>query len=431
MKEASLTLEQKPCLKSSTSTLMQRIAKKLLISQLSKIKFGELVIVDADENYHFGSDRTDFDVTAIITVHDARFYTAVAFGGSIGSGESYMKQYWSSDDLTRVVQIFVRNLEVLDQMDSGLSYIAGPLNKIYHWFKPNTIKGSRKNISAHYDIGNNLYQLFLDKNMMYSSAIYEHQEMDLNQASEAKLQRICQKLELKHTDHVIEIGSGWGGFAIYAAKHYGCHVTTTTISRAQYDLAIERIAQEDLADKITILFEDYRKLTGQYDKLVSIEMIEAVGHEYYETYFKTCSNLLKPQGLMLIQAITIADQRYNIAKRSVDFIQRYIFPGGCLPSVTVISQTLAKCTDMRMYHMEDIGQHYARTLKDWREKFFSKLELVKSLGYSGNFIRMWEYYLCYCEGGFKEHGIGCVQLLITKPQARRANSNLLQPPRLV
>ena len=400
-------------------TLIQRIAKNLLFKQLRNIEHGQLTIADYSGSETFGQLSSDFDKTAILTVHDTRAYTAIAFGGSIGAGESYMQHYWSVDNLTDLVRIFVRNIDVLDDMDSGFSYMTAMFNKIYHKLNKNTVSGSKKNISAHYDIGNDLYQLFLDETMMYSSAIYENEDMDLKQASEAKLDRICKKLDLQPDDHVIEIGSGWGGFAIHAAKNYGCRVTTTTISRQQYELALQRIQQQGLQDKITVLLKDYRELEGQYDKLVSIEMIEAVGHEYYKSYFQQCSRLLKPEGLMLIQAITIADQRYSIAKRSVDFIQRYIFPGGCLPSVSVIGNMLSKFTDMRIYHLEDIGLHYAQTLKHWRDNFFDKLDHVTSLGYSQSFIRMWEYYLCYCEGGFKEQAIGCVQVLMTKPRANR------------
>jgi cyclopropane-fatty-acyl-phospholipid synthase len=256
--------------------------------------------------------------------------------------------------------------------------------------------------------------------MMYSCGIFHNEHASLQDASEAKLARICEKLQLSPSDHVLEIGTGWGGFALYAARHHGCRVTTTTISRQQYEYAVERVKSAGLEDRITILFDDYRELQGQYDKLVSIEMIEAVGHRYFDTYFRKCNELLKPDGMMLLQSITIADQRYPRMKKSTDFIQRYIFPGGCLPSVSVLGDAIARKTDMRIFHLEDIGPHYATTLKKWRERFFANLEQVRQLGYPERFIRMWEYYLCYCEGGFRQQSIGTVQLLLAKPRALRA-----------
>ena len=256
--------------------------------------------------------------------------------------------------------------------------------------------------------------------MMYSSAVFEQPGMTLEQASIAKLDRICRKLALHAGDHVVEIGTGWGGFALHAARHYGCRVTTTTISRAQYELAVARVAAAGLSDKITVLLKDYRELEGKFDKLVSIEMIEAVGHQYYEEYFRTCARLLEPDGMALIQAITIADQRYEAARRSVDFIQRYIFPGSCIPSVTALLASITRASDLRLFHLEDIGPHYARTLAAWRHAFMRNLDQVRALGYPEEFIRMWEFYLCYCEGGFEERVLGDAQLLLVKPGNRRS-----------
>lgn len=290
--------------------------------------------------------------------------------------------------------------------------------KAFHFFNRNTKEGSRNNISAHYDLGNGFFTLFLDQSMMYSSAIYPQCDASLAEAAEFKLQRVCEKLQLKPQDHLLEIGTGWGGLAIYAATHYGCRVTTTTISREQYDFACARIKSLGLEDRIKVLFDDYRDLQGQFTKLVSIEMIEAVGHEHYDQYFSTCSALLAPDGLMLIQAITIADQRYEQAKKSVDFIQRYIFPGGSLPSIAVIAESIKRNTDLTIVQMEDIGEHYAQTLKHWREAFLAKLEQVRAQGFDERFIRMWEFYLCYCEGGFMERSIGTAQLLFAKPGYR-------------
>jgi cyclopropane-fatty-acyl-phospholipid synthase len=368
--------------------------------------------------YQFGKRSPAFDCHARITVLDSRFWGDIGLGGTIGSGESYMQNLWECDNLTDLVRIFVRNRSVLDRMDNGLARLTRPLNKLLHLLRRNSRNGSRKNIAAHYDLGNDMFSLFLDETMMYSCSIFDDPTATLKQASEAKLDRICQKLNLGSEDHVIEIGTGWGGFAIHAARHYGCRVTTTTISKAQYDFARERVVAAGLEDRITLLLEDYRDLEGTYDKLVSIEMIEAVGHQFMDTYFEKCSSLIKPDGAMLLQAITIADQRYEEAKHSVDFIQKYIFPGGFIPSVTAMSDAIARRTDMRLFHLEDIGPHYATTLSRWREQFFQNIDQVRALGYPESFIRMWEYYLCYTEGGFAERAIGTVHMLLTKPDNR-------------
>ncbi|MDH5499845.1 MAG: cyclopropane-fatty-acyl-phospholipid synthase family protein, partial [Gammaproteobacteria bacterium] len=278
---------------------------------------------------------------------------------------------------------------------------------------------SRKNISAHYDLGNEFFSLWLDETMMYSSAVFERSDMTLQEASVAKLERICRKLQLSSEDHVLEIGTGWGGFAIHAASQYGCRVTTTTISREQFEHATRRVAEAGLQDRITLLLRDYRDLEGRYDKLVSIEMIEAVGHEFLDSYFEKCAALLKPDGMMLLQAITIADQRYESALKSVDFIQRYIFPGGFLPSVTAMLRSITHSSDMRLYHLEDIGSHYAKTLFSWRMAFFRQIKKIRDMGYPDSFLRMWEYYYCYCEGAFIERAIGNVQMLLVRPDCRR------------
>lgn len=401
-----------------TMAFTDRLARKVILALLQRIQFGELVLVDGDRIYRFGRRTEGFPFRARIKVLDSRFWGDVGFGGSIGSGESYMLGYWKCDDLTALVRIFVRNRHVLDRLDSGLARITQPINKLVHTLRRNSRRGSRRNIAAHYDLGNDLFSLFLDDTMMYSCGIFEHPSMSMKEASIAKNDRICRKLDLKPGDRVIEIGTGWGGFAIHAAKTYGCHVSTTTISREQFEYAKQRIREEGLEDSITLLFKDYRDLEGQYDKLVSIEMIEAVGPHYLDTFFEKCSSLLKTNGAMLLQAITIADQRYDEAKRSVDFIQKYIFPGGFIPSVTAMSESVARKTDMRLFHMEDIGQHYAITLRKWRERFFGNIEAIRALGYDEIFIRMWEYYLCYTEGGFEERVIGNAHMLFIKPRSR-------------
>jgi len=405
------------------STLKPRfldgLARRVLFNRLQQLHDGEIIIVDGADRFRFGRPSERCPLSAVLQVRDPRFYSDVVFGGSIGAGEAYMTGYWHSEDLTVLVRVMACNLDVLDGMEQGWATLTVPLQKILHWLNRNTQTGSRRNIAAHYDLGNEFFRLMLDETMMYSCAMFNEPSMSLYEAQAHRLEAICNKLDLKATDHLLEIGTGWGGLALHAARHYGCRVTTTTISREQYELACRRVAEAGLQDHITVLMEDYRKLSGRYDKLVSIEMIEAIGHEYYATYFQKCASLLKSQGMMLLQAITIADQRYEQAKRSVDFIQRYIFPGGCLPSVTIMLDTLTRHSDMRLYHLEDIGPHYATTLCKWRKNVKANQAGIKALGYSDTFLSMWDYYLCYCEGGFMERSIGTVQMLLVKPDNRR------------
>jgi len=402
----------------SSLTRNHSISRSMLFKLLRGLGQGCLRIHEQGELFQFGQQADHTDLVADIYVHDAQLYSDVIFGGSVGAGEAYMSGFWSTPNLTQVTRLFVRNIDALDAMDSKQSFIGQYLLKVFHWFNRNTKEGSRNNISAHYDLGNDFFRLFLDKTMMYSAAIYPTPNATLADASVYKLQRVCEKLQLTPEDHLLEIGTGWGGMAIYAAQHYGCRVTTTTISREQRDYALAKVVEAGLSDRITVLFDDYRDLRGQFSKLVSIEMIEAVGHEHYDQYFSTCSQLLAPNGLMLLQAITITDQRYDMARKTVDFIQRYIFPGGSLPSIAVISDFAKRKTDMNILHIEDIGEHYAQTLKHWREAFGGKLEAVRAQGFDERFIRMWEFYLCYCEGGFIERSIGTAQILLAKPQYR-------------
>ncbi len=395
---------------------LQRFAKRLVLAKLKSLRFGQLTIVDNVEIFHFGNAS---ELGASITVLDTHFYGEIAFGGSIGAGEAYMLGYWQTDNLTQVIRIMARNQIVMDTLEGGFEWLSKPILKLLHWLNRNTQDGSRKNIAAHYDLGNNFFKLWLDPSMMYSSAIFVENNKDLEAASLNKLEIICQKLDLRPSENVVEIGTGWGGFAIYAAKHYGCKVTTTTISKQQYEFAKALVAAENLQDKVTLLLNDYRDLSGKFDKLVSIEMIEAVGHHFYDTYFAKCASLLKPDGMALIQAITIVDQRFEVAKNSVDFIQRYIFPGSNIPSITTMLNSITKVTDLRLFNLEDIGPHYATTLAAWRYNFFDKIKEVRKMGYSEEFIKMWEFYLCYCEGGFAERALGDVHLLLVKPDNRR------------
>jgi cyclopropane-fatty-acyl-phospholipid synthase len=405
---------------SRTPTALESLARRVVRARLESLRNGQIVLTENGRHEGFGAVTEDLPLTVQLTVNDPRFYSDIAFGGAVGAGESYIHGCWSCDELTTLVRILVKNRDVLLGMDGGTAYLTKPLQKLFHRLNRNTRDGSRRNIAAHYDLGNDFYALWLDRRMMYSSAIFQHADMSLELAAVAKLDRICRKLDLGPGDHVLEIGTGWGGFAIYAAENYGCRVTTTTISKQQHDYARDAIAKAGLQDRITLLRSDYRDLEGQYDKLVSIEMIEAVGHEYHDTYFGKCCALLKRDGLMLLQAITIADQHYERAKNTVDFIKRYIFPGGCLTSVTAMSDTLTRVTDMRIVDLEDIGPHYATTLQRWRERFFDNIDAIRGMGFSEEFIRMWHYYLCYCEGGFLERAIGNVQMLMMRPDARPA-----------
>lgn len=397
---------------------LDSLARRVVRSRLAEMRHGRLVLCENGREEVFGDVSEDCPLTARLIVNDPRCYSEVAFGGSIGAGEAYIHGYWSTDNLTNVVRIFVRNRDVLSNMESGAALVTRPFQKLFHWLHRNTQKGSRRNIAAHYDLGNEFYRLWLDRRMMYSSAFFECPDMSLDAASTAKLDRICRKLALGPDDHVIEIGTGWGGFAIYAAAQYGCRVTTTTISRQQYEYARGEIERAGLAGRITLLLKDYRELEGEFDKLVSIEMIEAVGYQYHDTFFRKCADLLTPRGEMLLQSITIADQYYEQAIKGVDFIKRYIFPGGCLTSVTAMAASLTRVTDMRVTHLEDIGPHYATTLKRWHDRFFASIDKVAKLGFSDEFVRMWQYYLCYCEGGFIERTIGNVQMHVIKPDAR-------------
>ncbi len=403
---------------------MSKLAKKLVHRQLVNLHTGCLQIEENGEVFIFGQAEKDTDLVARMIIHDVSCYGEIMTGGSIGAAESYMTGDWSTPDLTMLVRVMVRNMDILDQLEGGLALLSKPFLKAFHHFNQNSAKGSRRNIAAHYDLGNDLFELFLDPTMMYSSGIFPHANATMEEASINKLNIICEKLQLCADDHVVEIGTGWGGFAIHAAKNYGCKVTTTTISQEQYNLAEQRIKQEGLEDKITLLLEDYRDLrksyAGQFDKLVSIEMIEAVGWKFYNTFFEHCGSLLKPEGLALIQAITITDQRYDQARKDVDFIQRYIFPGSCIPSVTALINASTKASDLNLVQAQDFGLHYARTLKAWQDVFNEKTEEVSRLGYSDDFKRMWQFYLSYCEGGFAERSIGVNHLVFAKPRAQLA-----------
>jgi cyclopropane-fatty-acyl-phospholipid synthase len=407
------------------ATLLARLGRRLLLKQLRNFEHGELRLVEPDGRVHvFGRRRPDFDVGCTLYFDHPQTFADAAFGGTVGAGEAYIRGLWHADDLVSLVRIFVANREQMNRLDCGWALVSRPLLRLFHWANRNSKHGSARNIAAHYDLGNELYQLMLDDTMAYSCAIFPRADASLEEGSSAKFEAACRKLDLKPSDHVLEIGTGWGGFAIHAAQRYGCRVTTTTISREQHAYAVRKIAGLGLADRITVLLKDYRELdtefSGLYDKLVSIEMVEAVGANFLDGYFRHCARLLKPEGAMLLQAITIRDQFYAQALKSVDYIQRYVFPGSFIPSISALSSSLGRATDFKIIHLEDIGPHYARTLRLWRERFFANLARVRELGYTDNFVRLWEYYLCYCEGGFMERQLGTVQMLLTRPGFRGA-----------
>ena len=404
-----------PSVKSWRSTAL---AKRLVFKLFNQLRHGELVIQDGDTTHRFGGGDVSIAPSATVVIHEQRAYSRILTGGTMGAAEAYIDGDWSTEQLTDVTRVFSANIPILEAMKHKQNWFIKAGVKLAHAARKNSVSGSRENIAAHYDLGNEFFSLFLDPSLMYSSAVYPKGSDNLAEASQHKLKLICEDLELKPTDHLVEIGTGWGGMAIYAAENYGCKVTTTTISKEQLDYARAEVERRGLQDKVTLLFEDYRNLSGQFDKLVSIEMIEAVGHEYFDTYFGCVSSLLKPNGKAVIQAITINEQRYEDYRKSVDFIKRYIFPGGCLPSLNIISGALTRTTDMQIIDLRDIAIDYAKTLKHWHEAFMAELDAVKSLGFDEKFIRMWRFYLSYCEGGFRERIIGTYQITMAKPYYR-------------
>jgi cyclopropane-fatty-acyl-phospholipid synthase len=399
------------------------LARWLVLRALARVEGGEIVLLEGGPDSPpasplvLGALDSARPLRAVIQIHTPRFYRQM-LRGSVGMGESYMDGLWDCDDLVALTRIAALNVAGLDHLRRVFAPVLIPVQRWARWLARNTPGRSRKQIEAHYDLGNDMFALFLDPTMMYSCALFEHSRASLEDASLAKLERICSQLKLDPKDHVLEIGTGWGGFAVYAAQRYGCRVTTTTISREQHAYATERVRAAGLSERVTVLLEDYRALSGEYDKLVSIEMIEAVGWRDFPTFFRCCSDLLREDGAMMLQAIVIDDRAYEVEKAGRSFINTYIFPGGCLPSMEVISRTLAKSTDLRQVNLEDITAHYTLTLARWRERFLQAADQVSELGYDERFRRLWELYLSYCEGGFAERRIQDVQLLLAKPGYR-------------
>ena len=401
------------------STFLTSIFKSGLQKKFKNLKTGHISVNDGDETFTFGDSNSDEKVS--VDIHSQEFYVMTGSGGALGIAEAYVAGYWSSDDVVKLFQIIIRNRDILLSLEKGFAKLVKPINKMIHRGRQNTLKGSKENILAHYDLSNDFYKLWLDPSMTYSCAFFNNDSVTLEEASIEKLDRICRKLDLSEDDSVLEIGTGWGSFSIHAAKNYGCKVTTTTISDAQFDYARSRIKDEGLESKITLINKDYRDLDGKYDKIVSIEMIEAVGYEYIPDYFSKLSSLLNSNGLVALQGITYNDQNFEVYKDSVDFIKKYIFPGSCLISIAQIIDVIKKDTDLAMVDMEDITKHYAVTLNRWRKNFMDVIPKVKEMGYSQAFINMWEFYFLYCEAGFSERNIGDVQMIFAKSGSRNIN----------
>ena len=415
----NLVLDQLHNVKSKKEkSKLDTFAKACFIKFCEQLNEGRLILEDGNEHYEFGDLKSE--LIATVKVNSPSFYAYIFSHGENGLAEAYINGYWSCTDLSKVLLIGVKNNEVTSQMSSWKSKIISMIFKLDHFRNRNSKEGSKKNILSHYDLGNSFFKEFLDPTMTYSCGVFETERSTMEEASIHKIDLLCRKLDLKPEDHLLEIGTGWGAFAIHAAKNYGCLVTTTTISDSQFDYAKEKIVEAGLSHKITILKQDYRELKGQFDKLVSVEMIEAVGHEYMNVFFKTCNDLLKPNGLMAIQAITIQDQNYQYARKNIDFIKRYIFPGSCIPCNEIMINHLSKETDMVLRDAQDIGLDYAKTLRLWKQTFNSNSHKIKAIGLSDAFLRLWNYYFSYCEAGFLERHISVTQMVFAKPKYRKS-----------
>ena len=401
------------------STFLVSIFKNIILKKFKKLKVGYIHITDGKEVYEFGDKKSELQ--SKINILSSEFYVFLGSGGLLGVTEAYTAGFWRADDIVTLIRIMIRNSHIMKQLDSGWAKLLKPLNNYIHKKRQNTLAGSKENILAHYDLSNNFYKLWLDDSMTYSCGVFEKESTTLKEASIEKLDRICRKLNLSKNDNILEIGTGWGSFAIHAAKNYGCNITTTTISDAQYEYAKNKISEEGLNQKITLLNQDYRNLSGKFDKIVSIEMIEAVGHEYVPLFFQTVSKLLKDDGLFALQGITYNDHNFDEYKLSVDFIKKYVFPGSCLISISQITNAIKKKTDLSIVDLEDITMHYATTLNKWKNNFMDEIPAIKQLGFSDAFINMWEFYFDYCEAGFLERNIGDYQVIFAKSNSREIN----------
>jgi cyclopropane-fatty-acyl-phospholipid synthase len=391
----------------------ERLARRAVLGLLARLHAGKLEIVEGATRHVFGSGAP----RGVVVVRSPRFWPALLHG-SRGLAESYADGHWDSPDLAAVVRVAARNVDMLDDVRRRLAPIRAPWQRAHGFVARNTPARSRRHVAAHYDLGDDLYERMLDPTLSYSCTVFEHPDATLAEAAVAKLDLVCDKLDLGPRDHVLEIGSGWGGFAVHAARTRGCRVTTTTLSRAQHAEAVLRVRAAGLEDRVTVLLDDYRDLRGTYDKLVSIEMIEAVGWRDFGTFFARCGELLAPHGAMLLQAITIDDRAFEVEKASRSFIRTHIFPNGCLPSLEIIARSVARHSDLRTVDLEDLTPHYAETVRRWRENVDREAGALEALGYDERFRRMWRMYLAYCEGGFAERRIGVVQAVLAKPAWR-------------
>jgi cyclopropane-fatty-acyl-phospholipid synthase len=397
-------------------------ARRLALDRFALIDDGQLTLREGETEVVFGRET---DLRGTVTINDGAVFRRGAVGGNLALAEGYVEGEWDCDDLTAVLRIFARNAPALSAVEgSFFGRLTNFARRLQIRRNDNSLKGSKRNIAAHYDLGNDFFRLWLDRTMAYSCGVFPAATSSLEEASLEKFDRVCRKLDLQPDDRLIEIGSGWGGFAIHAAGNYGCHVTTTTISPAQYEYASNAIAERGLQGRVAILEQDYRDVTGEFDKLVSIEMIEAVGHQRLDAYFRRCSELLRADGSMVIQAIVMPEQGYERYLNTVDFIQRHIFPGGCLPSLGAILESVGRATDLRVVHIEDFAPHYAETLRRWRQSFSDRLDEVRALGCSERFIRLWHFYLSVCEAAFEERTIGVLQIQLDKPRCRREQADL-------
>jgi len=393
--------------------------EKAVLNLLSKMKLGTLhLVLPGGDQIRLGNGQGN--ITANVEIKNPDFFKRCVLYGDIGFGEAYVDGDWETDNITNVIKWFILNIENTpgasgSKTQSFAINVLKFFNKLYHTRRENSISGSKKNIAAHYDLNNDFFALFLDPTMTYSSAYFKEESMSLQQAQLAKYERLCTQLHLQPGDHVLEIGSGWGGNAIYMAKNYGCYVTTVTISEEQYKFAKEKVEQENLSDKINVIIQDYRYLEGKFDKIVSVEMLEAVGAKFYDAYFKKCSELLKKDGILAIQVITCPDSRFAGLRDGVDWIQKHIFPGSLLPSVGAINQAINNTSDLTLVDLKDIGLDYARTLQVWYEQFNKNIQEIKNLGFDEVFIRKWNYYLNYCEAAFAMRNINAMQLVYSRP----------------
>ena len=387
------------------------VAARFLRFMASRLRGGSLVVVDDTGTRRFGSGLPE--VTMVI--HDQSVYWSTLLQGSVGLGRDYADGLWDCDDLTLLTRVLNRGLRPVTAVQDRVGQAVGASTDWLRRLRPPTKHVDRNNIQSHYDVSNDFFALMLDETMMYSAAMFTEPGMDLGEAQRVKLDRLCIKLGLGPEDNVVEIGTGWGGFACHAAANYGCRVTTTTISDAQFRYSSKRVVEEGLADRVTVLNSDYRDLDGTFDKLVSIEMIEAVDWRQHDTFFRTCAGLLHDQGLMAIQAITVEDGSFERAKNGTDFVREFIFPGGCLPSLEAITRSIRRASPLVVVDIEDIGRHYAETLRRWDQQVVGHPDEVTALGLDTRFQRLWHFYLCYCEGAFLERHISDVQMVMAMP----------------